>query len=333
MAIHPSRLQRWAIALAIVGISVVALGLGLVKVTESPALCAACHEMEPKVEAWRTSGHTKVGCPACHEQQRPWHQFPATLARRSGMLARDLRAHFSDTIKATPASTRERAVVSDSKCLGCHDLSRRISMRYGTLIDHAEHAKRNGSCVSCHLWTAHPDPEAEKPLLMMERCFTCHGTSPKAKAPGTCGTCHPASFSLSPQSHNSDGWRSEHGKAALTKRQPCSMCHEKDFCTSCHGLEMPHPQGWAKGKTGHAPVVAKVGRQACVQCHRESPDFCTMCHHEGYEPQRGPWIDQHPRSVSRRGASFCMDCHTPLYCVTCHTGGRLPVPPTAISKQ
>lgn len=324
-------LRRWVFTLTISAVAFVALGVGLVQVTGNPALCGSCHEMAPKVDAWRTSAHTKVGCPQCHEQPRAWHEFPQTLATRSVMLTRDIRAHFSDAPRPVPVANAKVPAVSDETCLKCHDLSRRISMRYGTLIDHKDHAERNGSCISCHMWTAHPAADAEKPLLMMERCFTCHGRTAAAEAPGTCETCHPASFALSPQSHNADSWRSGHGKAALKKSQPCSMCHEDQFCTSCHGIEMPHPQGWAKGRTGHA-VVAKVDRQMCIQCHRESPDFCTMCHHQGYEPAGGPWVDQHPRTVSRRGASFCMGCHTPLYCVKCHTGGRLPLQPTAIKE-
>ena len=33
------------------------------------------------------------------------------------------------------------------------------------------------------------------------------------------------------------------------------MCHEKSFCDDCHGLQIPHPEGWAKGATGHAATA------------------------------------------------------------------------------
>jgi len=301
----------------IVVIATVAIGLLTTRVTASPVVCGSCHEMSAKVDTWRTSPHAQVGCPDCHEDPRPWYRFPETLAVRSAMLTRDVQDHFTDTEQAA-ASAEATSSIPDSRCLECHDPSREVTMRFGTLIDHDEHAERNGSCVSCHLWTGHPDPEAEKALLLMEQCFNCHGREETAQAPGTCDVCHPSDFEKRPLSHQPADWQDGHGELAKADESLCLMCHEESMCLDCHGVEMPHPEGWDEGASNHGPV-AKQNRETCVQCHPRDPDFCTMCHHEGFVTEEGPWVDQHPELVTERGAAFCIDCHLPQYCYDCHT--------------
>ena len=112
-----------------------------------------------------------------------------------------------------------------------------------------------------------------------------------------------------------------HGRAAEQNRQPCAMCHETAFCTSCHGLQMPHPSGWVKGPNGHSDF-AKTNSKVCVQCHGEGPTMCSMCHHKAYEPGPGPWASNHAPSAKRRGIALCLSCHDPLFCVKCHTSHR-----------
>jgi nitrate/TMAO reductase-like tetraheme cytochrome c subunit len=298
--------------------AIVALGVAIDRVSASPELCAACHEMKPAVAAWKTSSHTRVACAACHETPRPWYQLPVTLWHRGAMLGRDLGAHISGSAESTAAATKTHITIPDDTCLACHDPDREVTMRYGTLIDHTEHAARNKSCVSCHLWTAHPGPDAERPLLLMRQCFACHGRTAGSKAPGTCDVCHPTSFDKRPATHGLSTWATTHGKPAKADRPQCLMCHEEAACRTCHGVEMPHPSGWTDGATGHSRV-ADEGRQTCAKCHAGGLAFCSMCHHEGYDARTGPWVAQHPSAVEKRGAASCIECHGPLYCVKCHT--------------
>jgi cytochrome c-type protein NapC len=311
-----ARAFRLARIVGFILVGIIGLGLLLTKVSASADVCGLCHEMAPAVAAWKTSSHTKVACPSCHEKPRPWYAFPQTLAVRSAMLTRDI----SLTLAKDPKPSKvETPTVPDSTCERCHNPARQITIRFGTLIKHTEHAKRNKSCLSCHYWTGHPKPGAEKPMLMMEQCFTCHGRTPGSKAPGTCDVCHPKSFSLSPTSHARKTWSTTHGSWSLTQRQPCAMCHERSFCDACHGVDMPHPPTWGKGDP---PLHAAAGQKdatVCARCHPAKPDLCSMCHHEGWEPQKGPWVSQHPKMVAKRGASFCIECHTPTYCYDCHS--------------
>jgi nitrate/TMAO reductase-like tetraheme cytochrome c subunit len=299
------------------------LGVGAFYLSGSSTVCQSCHEMTPKVNAWKTSSHADIGCPACHEVQRAYYSFPEILGARAAAMQRDLHAHNSQsTADIVAALDTMTPSISDANCLKCHDLSRKITVHFGTIINHAEHARRNGSCISCHYWTAHPPPNADRPVLLMARCFTCHGRTPGAKAPGTCTTCHPKSFDLRPQSHLTGDWLALHGKVALAVRQQCVMCHETTFCDNCHKLPMPHPATWVRGNPGHSTVGAK-SPQICAQCHTGTPDLCSMCHHQGSTPAATPWIVQHPTMVSKKGAAFCMGCHVAVFCYNCHTARRV----------
>jgi len=276
---------------------------------------------------WRASAHARIGCPECHEAPLPPYRFPEQLATRAAAMQRDFRAHFSGDPSGIPrASLITTPTIPDSRCLQCHDLSRPITVRSDLVIKHAEHAKRNNSCISCHLWTAHPVPETERALLLMSRCFTCHGRTAGAKAPGTCITCHSGEFNGRPESHKSPTWQTAlHGKAALTNKQPCSMCHETTFCRNCHGLDMPHPATWVKGKPGHSTIGA-ADPHICAKCHTQKPDLCSMCHHQDQQSTKGPWLTQHPAMVDKRGAAFCMQCHTDLFCFDCHVASHVDTP-------
>lgn len=297
-----------------------ALGAGLAAWTASPSTCATCHEIAPAVASWKTSPHADVGCPSCHEPVRPLYRYPETFVWRAEMLQRDVAAHRANP-NASSLTTEQANLrpVPDQNCLQCHDLTREVTLPAGLTMDHAKHVARNKSCVSCHRFTAHPVPDAEKPMVLMEQCFACHGRQPGAKAPGICTECHPKSFTMRPQSHEpAAAWLQNHGKAALANRQPCSMCHDNSFCTGCHGLNMPHPADWAKGNPPEHAAVAKQNSKVCVRCHGPAPNLCSMCHHKGFDPNKGPWASNHAPTVSKFGVTFCLSCHDELFCFGCH---------------
>lgn len=286
--------------------------------TGSSQLCGSCHEMGARVDSWARSAHNTVRCVECHQPVREWYASPLRVLDRGQLLARDISAHlkggYQDPVDSSRFSTTP---VPDEICLQCHDPKRKATSGYRILIDHVEHAERNGSCISCHVRTAHPIEERSTALSLMSQCYTCHGQPSQPEASGECGVCHPSGFELTPQSHEPAAWKRGHGEVALTDPRQCEMCHEKSFCTDCHGMEMPHPEGWAQGPGGHAQA-ADLSRDTCGQCHGNRPDMCTMCHHEGYQPTRGSWAKQHYVEVRDRGALYCVDCHSPTYCVRCH---------------
>lgn len=297
----------------------VALGVVADFTTASPTLCESCHEIEPRAAEWRESAHAEIACVECHERPTAWYDVPTRLLARGGLLARDVSSHLSGDYD-DPVDSRVPGAkpMPDAICLQCHTPDRQATSGYRILIKHEEHAKRNGSCVSCHLRTGHPEPERGRPLSLMGQCFMCHGTPEQPKALAACAVCHPTDFDLRPTSHEAKGWQESHGRVADVDRRQCTMCHTAKSCADCHGLEMPHPAGWDKGPAGHA-VVAQRDSAVCVRCHHEKPDLCSMCHHRGFSATGTAWLQQHPEKVRDGGAGFCEECHERVYCVRCHT--------------
>lgn len=312
-----SERRRRAAVVVVTVVLLLAAAVVFDAVTASPRFCGSCHSMEAREASWSVSPHVVVSCVTCHEEPRPWYAKPVTLYERGALLARDVRWELGGRSRtATGGAGAPSHEVEDVVCLQCHDSNRRATSGFRIRIEHAEHAERNGSCLSCHIDTAHPHG-VSVPISLMERCFNCHGTAEQPKASAECGVCHPSGYEVLPQSHKDAVWQERHGAIALAEPQQCDMCHTKESCTDCHGLEMPHPDTWARGQKGHASIAQRE-RATCARCHTEKPDLCSMCHHKSYDPSKGDWIKQHFIEVRRKGTTYCFECHSPVYCVQCH---------------
>jgi len=311
------RRALWAWARFVVGIVVAAVLLGAATdyLTASPRICTSCHEMDRRAAAWDGSPHAGVPCVSCHQTPRPWWALPQRLFDRGALIGRDLAKHIAGGYPDPVDSRISGSPMPDAVCLQCHDPNRKATSGFRIIIDHVAHAKRNGSCVSCHVRTAHPVGTRGAALSLMSACFTCHGSLRTPKASARCGVCHPSGYQLTPASHKAAAWKRGHGKVALADLKQCEMCHVKTMCDTCHGIEMPHPMGWAA--TGHGSV-AQRDRALCARCHGGATNMCTMCHHESFQPAKGTWTQQHSADAEKRGVSFCLGCHSPLDCVRCH---------------
>ncbi|MRS13082.1 MAG: hypothetical protein EG823_08440 [Actinobacteria bacterium] len=318
----PRSLPPWArVALFTVG-GILLLGAAFDVGTASPRVCLACHEMELRAHSWSESAHTVVACVKCHQEPTEWYEVPQRVASRARLLSRDVSAHFSgDFADPVDAPAANGKPISDAVCLQCHDPNRKATSGFRILINHAEHAKRNGSCVSCHVRTAHPLATRGEPLSLMGKCYTCHGQPDYPEATAECEACHPSGYELLPPSHAVKTWARGHGDASEQDQRLCTMCHQQEVCNGCHGLPMPHPAEWAagvNGTDGHA-AVAKEQPETCDSCHDGGPDLCTMCHHTSFDPMKGLWIEQHATEVESEGKQYCERCHASAYCSFCHT--------------
>jgi len=196
--------------------------------------------------------------------------------------------------------------------------------------------------------------------MVMDACYRCHGLEADTEAPGECSACHTEEFDLVPASHDAAGWYEEFGEsgghaAAYTEEasrvaqaeewvagleevhhseapedlgyestvNTCYTCHLKQYCTDCHGMEMPHPAGFTED---HGDLGLS-SPESCATCHARSEEeaagneFCNACHHPDSTPGTS-WIDQHWVSVRDSGGSACFECHNPTYCATCHVSGE-----------
>lgn len=282
-----------------------------------PALCASCHEMSASAETWQQSAHSVVACVECHESPTQWYQLAERVGGRIALLSRDVNAHWSEAYAAgmDPSLTETAKPTPDAVCLQCHDPNRKATSGYRILIDHVEHAKRNGSCVSCHVRTAHPQESRGGPLSLMGQCYTCHGSDEYPDADTACGTCHPADYDPLPTSHREVEWSTAHGRTWEVDAKLCTMCHQESFCSDCHGLAMPHPAEWV----GEHVAPGEAEPQVCARCHEGGQQLCSSCHHARYAPSDVAWLDEHPAGVRAEGAAACFSCHEPNSCSFCHT--------------
>ena len=257
--------------------------------------------MSPRTQTWTHSAHAVVACVKCHQTPTPWYALPQRLVGRGELLARERDARDRRLRGPRRLAGVRSDPVQDEVCLQCHDVNRKATSGFRIIIDHAEHAKRNGSCVSCHVRTAHPVDTRGTAISLMSQCFTCHGTAEKPKASASAGSATPPTTSCSPNRTRPPRGSSGHGKAAKADPKQCGMCHAKAFCDDCHGVQMPHPKGWATGATGHA-ATAQLNRAPLRALPWRRLDMCTMCHHTPTSRRRARGASS-TSSTPKRGAS------------------------------
>ncbi|MEN6430553.1 MAG: hypothetical protein ABFC80_06895 [Coriobacteriales bacterium] len=333
-----------AALVALAAVVVVAFGS-----TSTYWFCAeVCHKVQDDaILAYGHSSHSRVSCMSCHE---PVNADPITFTLKKtkslGELVLTVRNDYELPLNARSELSENPEEMPSEQCTQCHDLSaRRITPSSGIIIDHDVHEKNGIQCTMCHNRVAHKedftpkltDPKSSKKSvkhedhMLMEGCYrdkACHGLEAGHKAPGTCATCHPSDFELKPENHVVAGFYQPGGDSSghwkLKEQRPgyCRTCHlESEFCSDCHGLEMPHPKDFVKT---HGDVGRKSPK-VCAKCHAKgeqardavSMRFCNSCHHKDADPTRD-WIPQHFEEVQKNGAEACFECHDPTYCAKCH---------------
>ncbi|MFA5891341.1 MAG: cytochrome c3 family protein [Actinomycetota bacterium] len=231
---------------------------------------------------------------------------------------------------AQPASKSARFRVAEinsfSTCVECHkDLDRSIRAgKAGPLVfEHGKHfAKGEADCVLCHPPETHVRDTTSKPT--MYRCFSCHGVSKVARAPGACKTCHPPGYREPPKTHGAASFLAKHGEVRAQAPSVCAGCHTEEQCAACHVVEMPHPEGWKD--LAHARSFFDDGAKTCDRCHPRgrsavSRDFCDTCHHNEGDKAKS-WLRAHPDVVSGGLSGTCFACHAQATCSACHSTGK-----------
>lgn len=227
--------------------------------------------------------------------------------------------------EALPATTTTVGNAHFVGCLECHSTYNEIRVEGSAVLlafDHDGHDARLGdsACGSCHPVETHEDLETVRPS--MDACFECHGA--QAEAPLPCSSCHPLSVVPRPPSHMDHGWNVDHGIGLMDAEPACTSCHaQEEFCTACHGVEMPHPEGWIESE--HAHAYFESGDDGCGLCHvqtfsADSRSECDTCHHPTGATAE-PWATSHPDVVRDEGGGGCFTCHAPETCVVCHRDG------------
>lgn len=283
---------------------VVMLGIAL-SATSKSGFCQLCHEMKSDYKSWKTSTHSNFECVSCHIEPGA-----VNFLRHKLSASEEVTKHFTRDYKTPINGKSELSVKMPSEtCLRCHSEPGK-ERTSSVLFDHKPHKDAGFTCAYCHNRIAHAATTGYEKRVNMKFCLNCHK---EKKAPVKCSTCHPKNFNLKPESHSNKAvWIKSHGKG---NQSECSSCHynQKNFCNSCHGLQMPHPPGWNKTHVKERPSQAK-----CAKCHT-SKEPCESCHHQGYDPAGENWVKVHPRTVRDKGIARCLTCHDAGKCSSCHS--------------
>lgn len=290
--------------------------------------CTQCHNLKnrevtpsPGIKIDHEAHDTiELPCTVCHNRIAHKEDFELTLKDPN-----------------TGENHKHPDYMTMTACFRCHSLEK--------------DAAAPGACAACH------SPEFQlKPASHGEKDFYPKGHAEMAKemkaesaeaaaehakelaANGE--KAEPVSEVLEAQK-NAKGEEAAHGEGVVWEKLPtvksvfyCSTCHTEQFCSNCHGMEMPHSAAFmepkdAKDPAGH-PVIAKKLAAKCVMCHGDNKKthFCDSCHHGekvGFEyDAKVVWTTQHPKAVAKSGVKSCTEsCHVVKFCVDCHTGRKV----------
>ncbi|MEN8113303.1 MAG: hypothetical protein ABFS21_02850 [Actinomycetota bacterium] len=253
------------------------------------------------------------------------HRFGWSVGALTILVAIAVGCTFGGDAASEEPVPAAAPVVDDREFEGCYECHPNIDANRSTVgkttlnLDHAEHEDAAGpvACISCHPLETHVGKTTIR--SSMDACFACHGAN--AEAPLNCSSCHPPSAIPSPLSHLNDEWGTTHGIPVLGEEIACTTCHAKtEFCSACHGVDMPHPEGWGEG---HVDALEVDGEGSCVLCHSAEStgsvrSDCDTCHH----PDGGvvdPWIATHASVARVDGTQECDSCHSQeQFCTACH---------------
>jgi nitrate/TMAO reductase-like tetraheme cytochrome c subunit len=351
----PTTRAKFILYLGAIIIVVAAASGWAMHLASTPGFCGTCHVVKPYITAWEKSSHANVTCSGCHGRKGvvPWLYGQVLILEWTYL---NISERYEKPINRHSELSME---IESEICQYCHTVPKKVTASPGIKINHQKHAEKEIGCTVCHNRIAHPgvtDYKGEakvKPVVFqgkvietgaypdrmkMRYCMKCHtGGKGELEGPRDCNACHPKDFDLKPKNHIVAGFlkppldtkvRAVHSQGAKLDQEYCLSCHEKKFCSDCHGMDMPHPaKDWTKGKQEHV-ALGKAKPQSCQLCHPQTK-FCTACHHPDWKPAEGPWWspipgqNQHKPVVLAKGAAGCFKCHDPRFCARCHVTGEL----------
>ena len=239
--------------------------------------------------------HTAESCVSCHQNGIPKsHQAKWVDVHKSDSTCK--ACHTDKQCQtchqsATPSSHNKKWLMLHGKnrtdCATCHKQSY-CDKCHGMTMPHSSNwqkahvpvaNKSEKQCAKCHQtsfcsdchakskptdhtadWVSiHNKPAADKAL-----CLKCHSQK-------FCDTCHKTT---KPRSH-SPTWPEGHGKIVVEEERVCTTCHDnKKYCQECHGVDMPHPQGYLMKH--NTPDASREPGSKCYKCHEQK--YCDVCH-------------------------------------------------------
>lgn len=300
------RLRRRVLLIAgtLAAASIVLAALGGVFVARG-AQCGVCHAMRPYAHAAARSGHPASRCGSCH----------ATVG--AGAIFADGSRFVRMVGGALTGRSPAPASVDERRCIRCHaEGLARVRQANGISVRHSDFAATR--CSYCHGGVAHAVPGRFYKRAEMDDCLSCHRVGLSNVA--GCELCHvPDADSRVSQAKTT--WRVTHGPQwkdahGLGDLGTCAACHRRDACAKCHGVQIPHPDGW---KQTHGTGLDEQRRAQCEGCHART--WCEQCHGGVPMPHPAGFLKVHYADVQTYGYEKCLKCHVLTDCEACHVAG------------
>lgn len=280
-------------------------------------------------------------CTQCHSENRIITASTGILIDHAAHEEKDVHCTACHNRVAHPESDIQRTMVDpatgEPAALHADFMSMTACFRCHTLTEESPSGaefKAPGTCSVCH-----PASFDLKPANHKEEGFYPKGHAKLATMEVDHATGRPAENVRKPVIHGESAeTTAEVGGtyvpssddhvlhlADVSAVDYCGTCHiVATFCVDCHGVEMPHPAGFAENH-GEAGTQSP---DSCALCHlgegrpveSAGTEFCNACHHKAGDPTK-PWIPQHVDAVRESGAQACFECHNPTYCANCHVRG------------
>lgn len=215
----------------------------------------------------------------------------------------------------------ERLLPEKSVCATCHDVEDTnncsfchyddvqeplIQKKSDLIFNHKMHVSdQKTDCSKCHkgLEKVAYSFESAEVLPGMSTCYTCHND--RTVATNNCETCHISTVALIPVDHQQVGFLKSHKFKAASMNTNCEMCHDNNFCESCHTSTSMITES-----NSSRDFYAPYSPHKFVDNHKQQQ--LSKIHDLNYRFTHG--IDAKAKS------SNCQTCHQQeTFCVECHT--------------
>lgn len=256
--------------------------------------CAACHA-KAGYSPQLTGSMDPASCRGCHAPEEIGTQVATgqyaniKFSHAAHFKAKDRFNMNCTTCHYEVQNSKSLAAVSLPQmvdCVRCHDTSKQIAVQFrmsNCKMCHEDSNVAASAMPGNHMVNVKPDfhtesfrvrhtAEASAPDA---KCFVCHlNVMPSKEAKAQCVECHQV---MRPVSHTAR-WKEEtHGKYAALDRSTCAMCHNVEYCSTCHN-ELPRSHvPLPLFKAGAHAQLAMLDQRSCLTCHTFQ-NTCASCH-------------------------------------------------------
>ena len=326
-------------------------------VTEHPAFCKSCHNMDDFFASWQHSSHKDVACIECHYE-------PGVAAHIEGKFGALSQVASFVTHRY---GSKPHAEVSNRSCQrsGCHT---QITTHTDTLFKNKVHFNhkihhdamvpgRDLPCTTCHS----QELRSEHIGILSGTCFLCHfhGQGAAARRTDDCTTCHGApqgTLRLADYSFDHSAFfgdrpdmdchqchRTVNAGDARASAVRCQSCHYGTLLTADTNIEALHALHVHDHRIGCFECHGILRHGITTRASKDDPHTCANCHSPAQHtlqtamllgrPMLG--LESSPNIMFEAGIS-CTHCHGQAqelvrggrhfvthvsraeHCVTCH---------------